>query len=283
MTVLGKSDGQMTGEQLGDAELVRLGLQVTWAVRSDIGKRRARNEDSAVCTGVLFSVADGVGGHAAGDLASAAVVEQFAAEHLSYPVSAEAVYGSLTRASESVARISAAAARDAGTTVTGAALSVQNSVPSWLIFNIGDSRVYAFAQGELVQVTRDHSVVGELVARGKITPAEAEVHPDRNQILKAIGFDMDPVPDFWATPLNDGLRLLVCSDGLSKEVRDPQIAHILGSEQTPSAAADRLVQQALDNSGSDNITVIVVDTATSAPSMEPILADGDTDEEDTIQ
>ena len=111
-------DLSMTGEQLGDAELVRLGLQVTWAVRSDIGKRRARNEDSAVCTGVLFSVADGVGGHAAGDLASAAVVEQFAAEHLSYPVSAEAVYGSLTRASESVARISAAAARDAGTTVT---------------------------------------------------------------------------------------------------------------------------------------------------------------------
>lgn len=267
MTIFGQHDGESINPGTRDdavdeqEDTVRL----SWAVRTDVGKRRPRNEDSAICTGTVFVVADGMGGHAAGDLASAAVVEQFHNEHLTFPVSPEDIYGTLTRASESVARISEAAAREAGTTVTGVALTDVDSVLSWLVFNIGDSRVYAALNGDLVQVTRDHSVVGELVARGEITEEEAETRPDRNQILKAVGFDMDPVPDFWATPVAPGMRILVCSDGLTKEVRDPDISQILATADTAAEAADQLVQAALDNQGSDNVTVIVVDTEGQVP------------------
>lgn len=249
--------------------------QIRWAMRTDVGHRRQRNEDSAVCTGALFAVADGMGGHAAGDLASAAVAEQFFSEDLGYPVAPEDVYAALTHASEAVAQISEAATRDAGTTVTGAALTEVDGVVSWLVFNIGDSRVYAFLDGELVQITRDHSLVGELVARGDITPEEAEFHPDRNQILRAVGFDMDPVPDFWSTPVASGMRLLLCSDGLTKEVRDQDIARILAENPAPASAASALVQAALDNRGSDNVTVVVIDAETGFPSPERLGWQGD--------
>ncbi len=263
--------GQPDGEYLSAADAENFIAvpgrvnRFTWAMRSDVGRRRPRNEDSAISTGTVFAVADGMGGHAAGDLASAAVVQQFDAEALSFPVMPEDIYGTLTRASESVSRISEAAMREAGTTVTGVALTEVDSILSWLVFNIGDSRVYAQRDSELVQVTRDHSVVAEMVAQGKISEEEAEFHPDRNQILKAVGFDMDPVPDFWSTPVIAGMRILVCSDGLTKEVRNPQIAEILATTSTPADAADSLVAAALGNQGGDNVTVIVVDTVAEFP------------------
>lgn len=287
MAIFGRPDGESVNLGLGTnaVDAQGSGARFTWAMRTDIGKRRQRNEDSAVATGTVFVVADGMGGHAAGDLASAAVVSQFDAEHLTFPVEPEDVYGTLTRASESVSRISEAATREAGTTVTGVALTDVDSELSWLVFNIGDSRVYAQRDGVLVQVTRDHSVVSELVAQGKITPEEAEVHPDRNQILKAIGFDMDPVPDFWSTPVAAGMRILICSDGLTKEVHDSDISAILAAASTPANAADQLVQAALDNRGSDNITVIVIDTDGDMPVSDAgvrLVDERSSDPEDTL-
>lgn len=288
MTLIGSRDGTAAVPLPGPAgDPGSAGMSVTWGMRSDVGYRRPRNEDSAIATGVLFSVADGMGGHAAGDLASAAVVTQFGDDELSFPVSASDIYSSLVRASESVARISQASGRDAGTTVTGAALTDVDGVASWLVFNIGDSRVYAYREHQLFQVTRDHSLVQELVDRGQITEAEAEVHPDRNQILKAIGFDMDPVPDFWSTPLSDGLRLLVCSDGLSKELRAPSIATILSAHDDAAGAADALVSAALDAGGNDNVTVVVVDVhggPAAAPRSTPDTSgvDAQVGEEDTL-
>ena len=291
MALLGLVDGDSatlgvrpeTRAAIGDS------VRIRWAMRSDVGYRRTRNEDSAVSTGTVFVVADGMGGHAAGDLASAAVVQQFDADDLQYPVAPEDIYETLTRASESVARISEAAARDAGTTVTGVALTEVDSVVSWLVFNIGDSRVYAEWDGQLVQVTRDHSVVGELVARGEITPEQAEFHPDRNQILKAVGFDMDPVPDFWSTPANVGMRILLCSDGLTKEVGDAQISQILSASPVAADAADQLVRAALESGGSDNVTVVVIDSLPGADSDGSVGPDfsaseqrvTDSDSEDT--
>jgi protein phosphatase len=146
-----------------------------------------------------------------------------------------------------------------GTTVTGAALTVVGGAPQWIIFNIGDSRVYQLASGVLEQVTIDHSVVQELVDAGKITREEAEVHPHGNVITRAVGFHEPPIPDYRIVPVRPGMRLLVCSDGLTKELTAYGIRHYLMSNPDADDAARALLNAALENGGRDNVSVIVLD------------------------
>lgn len=234
-------------------------LVISWAAATDRGRRRAGNEDSYVVQPPVFAVADGMGGHSAGDLASAAVVERLAESVTGDFATLADVERGLAAATADILTIAEDSELGVGTTVTGALLTLQDDDPYFAVFNIGDSRVYAYEDGEFVQVTIDHSVVQELVQSGALTPDEAEHHPDANIITRAVGFGARPEPDYWMVPARPGLRLLLCSDGLTKDVSDARIRLHLAAGLSPEATAGALVDAALAAGGRDNITVVVVE------------------------
>ena len=242
-------------------------VTIAWGAMTDVGRRRAANEDSYVAQSPMFVVADGMGGHSAGDLASAAVVERLAEIVTGDFVSPRDIERALAAATDDIAEIAGESELGVGTTVTGAALTIQDNDPYFGIFNIGDSRVYGFDRNDLVQITLDHSVVQELVDAGTLTKDEAEHHPDSNIITRAVGFQSRPIPDFWMLPLRPGLRLLVCSDGLTKEIGDERIRLHMAAGLTPFETAAALVDAALAAGGRDNITTIVIDVI-DAPRYE---------------
>jgi Serine/threonine protein phosphatase len=230
-----------------------------WGAVTDTGMRRAHNEDSLLARPPMFAVADGMGGHAAGDVASAAVVARLH-EVLSGDFLEPGVIDTALRAA--TADIALAADEDelgVGTTVTGIALTVQGNGVYWTVFNVGDSRVYLFEDGELARLTVDHSVVQELVDSGAIRPEDAESHPRGNIITRAVGFNVEPVPDYWMLPVRPGLRLLLCSDGLTKEVPDDRLQEQLRAGRAPGETVQDLVSAALASGGRDNVTAVVVD------------------------
>jgi len=250
-------------------ELPSTGKTVTlaWAALTDVGHRREVNEDSVIAQAPIFSVADGMGGHSAGDVASAAVVNRLA-EHAGKSVlDAQSIDSALSLAVEDMATAPGVTDQGTGTTVTGVVLAVVSGAPNWMVFNIGDSRVYQLTSGVLEQVTNDHSVVQELLDAGRITREEAEVHPHGNIITRAVGFHEPPIPDYRILPLQPGMRILVCSDGLSKEITSYGIRHFLMVNSTAAAAATALVDAALENGGRDNVTVIVLDVLAVADSV----------------
>lgn len=242
-------------------------LTLSWAAVTDTGKRRAANEDSYLARSPGFVVADGMGGHSAGDLASAAVVERFAEELVGDYSTVVALERALTAATQDIIVIAEDRALGVGTTATGAVLVLRDGSPYFAVFNIGDSRVYALEGNELTQVTVDHSVVQELVEAGAIAPEEAEFHPDSNVITRAVGFGVAPIADYWMLPARTGLRLLVCSDGLTKELSDERIRMNLAAGLSAEETAGALVDAALASGGRDNVTVVIVDVI-AAPELE---------------
>jgi PPM family protein phosphatase len=234
-------------------------VTLSWAAVTDTGRRRQQNQDSVLARPPYFVVADGMGGHAAGDVASDAIVQRLDQRVTGEFAEPADLIGGLYDAAVDIADYSRESALGTGTTVTGAVLTLADGVPQWLVFNIGDSRVYAQLDGVLSQVTVDHSVVQQLVDAGTITKEQAEQHPDSNMITRAVGFNELPSPDYWMLPMVPGLRLLVCSDGLTKEVRDEEIALHLRSGADAASTARTLVQRALELGGRDNVTVIVLD------------------------
>lgn len=255
MTHIGQDSTSFTANPAASETTVEL----AWAARTDTGHRREVNEDSVMCRPPVFAVADGMGGHSAGDVASAAVVTrlaELAGTDLTDPLPIDRA---LSLSVEDMARGAGVTDLGTGTTVTGAALACLSGTVQWLVFNIGDSRVYQLISGVLEQVTTDHSVVQEMVDAGRITREEADVHPQGNVITRAVGFHEPPIPDYRALPVRPGMRLLICSDGLTKELTPYGIRHFLISNPDPAAAADALVDAALGNGGRDNVTVIVLD------------------------
>jgi len=230
-----------------------------WASATHTGYRRAANEDSYVARSPMFAVADGMGGHSAGDLASAAVVERLDDAITGDFLPARAVERALERATDYIGLIGQDSELGVGTTVTGAVLTQHDDAVFFAVFNVGDSRVYSFENDELVQITRDHSVVQDLVDAGLIAKSEAEEHPDANIITRAIGFNAAPSPDFWMLPIQQGQRLLICSDGLTREVPDAELSRLLSERHEAPETVARLVDAALESGGRDNITAIVVD------------------------
>lgn len=230
-----------------------------WSYISDRGNKRALNEDSVVANPPLFAVADGMGGHSHGDVASGAVVTQLGRVTGTPFLTANAIDHALELALSDIDRVGDESLLGTGTTVTGVALTLDDDVAQWAVFNIGDSRVYFFADDELEQITVDHSVVQEMVAAGLITRDQAETHPDSNVITRAVGFHEKPVPDYSALNVVPGQRILVCSDGLTKELTDHGIRHYLATSSTAERAASELVAAALANGGRDNVTVLVLD------------------------
>ena len=234
-------------------------VQLTSAVATDVGLVRRANEDSALVEWPVFVVADGMGGYEAGDRASAAVVEAFR-EHVAGVAVADvaSVRTALAAAGHAVAAVAASTDRGAGSTVAGIALVEDDDGPAWLVFNVGDSRVYRHHGIELEQLTVDHSVGQELVESGELRPDQLATFARRNVITRAIGAP-DSTADSWLLPVVNGERLLICSDGLTSEVSDEGIRATLTMSGRPESAAAALVQRALQAGGRDNVTVVVVD------------------------
>jgi protein phosphatase len=240
-----------------------VGLVLAWGAATDVGRRRPHNEDSLIAESPMFAIADGMGGHAAGEVASAAVVSRLAEAAGTDFTDRDAIERALSLATGDMVQAIDDEALGVGTTVTGAALSIASGDPYWTVFNVGDSRVYSFEQNELLQVTTDHSVVQELVAAGLIRREDAESHPESNVITRAVGFNAEPRTDFWSVPARTGLRLLLCSDGLTREVDDENIRMLLAAGLSPLATAQALVSAALAGGGRDNVSTIVVDVLES--------------------
>jgi serine/threonine protein phosphatase PrpC len=234
-------------------------IELTWAAATDRGHRRSANEDSYVAQSPVFAVADGMGGHSAGDLASAAVVTRLAEVIADGFGTTGAIDRALERATDDIEIVGEGSELGVGTTVTGVVLTLQGGEPYFAVFNIGDSRVYQFERGELRQVTVDHSVVQEMVDSGLIDRAQAERHPDSNVITRAVGFNMPPTADYWMLPLRPGFRLLICSDGLTKELGDDRLLVLLSAGLDAKDTAHALVDAALAAGGRDNVTTIVLD------------------------
>jgi len=234
-------------------------LRVGWA--TDRGAVRQFNEDHVFAGDRLVAVADGMGGHAAGDVASAMAVEVMAQlDGQPDDLRPDEVVAALLRANEAIVYSAAQESQrlGMGTTIAGVALVRVGGSAHWAVFNVGDSRVYRFFQDELVQATVDHSEVEELVLAGRITPAEARVHPDRNIITRSLGTVPPPQVDIWVTPPVPGERFLVCSDGLVNEVEDGELAEILRRLDEPAQAATTLMELALERGARDNVSVLVV-------------------------
>ncbi|MEW1835184.1 protein phosphatase 2C domain-containing protein [Microbacterium sp. NPDC079995] len=222
------------------------------------GLRRRVNEDSHLAEYPLFLVADGMGGHDAGAAASAAVVTEFRGLVGRDSVGIDGMRAALSRARLAVERIGHAG-RAAGTTLSGVAITQVDGNGHWLAVNVGDSRTYRFADGELEQISVDHSVVQELIDAGELTGEAAGRDTRRNEITRAIGAGSGGDADFWLLAAEAGDRILVCSDGLSGEVPEERIAGILRDVIDPQDAATRLVHEAMLHGGRDNITAVVVD------------------------
>jgi protein phosphatase len=233
-------------------------VELSWGVCSDRGLRRAVNEDSFLAAAPLFLVADGMGGHEAGAEASRAAIDGFRSLAGRDFVSVDEMEAAFAAAVARVASIETERSA-AGTTLTGAALCEQGGVTYWLVLNIGDSRTYRLHGGELEQISVDHSAVQALIDSGAVGPDAARRHPERNVVTRAVGAGSNGVPDYWLLPTRPGDRLMICSDGLSKELDFEEIRHALISEVSPQAAATRLLHEALVHGGRDNVTVVVVD------------------------
>lgn len=226
---------------------------------TDVGLRRAANEDAMLADKPIYVVADGMGGHDAGEIASALAVEAFRALSGAPSTSPAQVRIAFDKAASDIADILPGGKRRAGTTVTGVAISEVEGEAYWLVFNLGDSRTYRLAGGALEQISVDHSVVQELVDEGEIDRAAAAVHPGRNIITRALGAGGVYRPDYWLVPIEPGDRVLLCSDGVSGELDDGEILGALVEEADPQAAADRLVHEGILRGGRDNLTAIVID------------------------
>lgn len=236
------------------------GLQLSCGYGTDRGLRRELNEDSFIASDPVFAVADGMGGHEAGEIASGICVRVLAGMPQlatgERTATAAVVQQYLMTADE---RIREATGSRAGTTLTGAVVVEQMGLPYWLVMNIGDSRTYRLSQGGFSQVTVDHSEVQELVDAGEITPEQATVHPRRHVVTRALGTGDETEADYWLLPVEEGDRILICSDGLNAELTDEHIFRILSTVGHPQDAVDALIQSALRSGGRDNVTVIVVD------------------------
>ncbi|MCW4384925.1 protein phosphatase 2C domain-containing protein [Salinibacterium sp. SYSU T00001] len=255
-----------------------LSLDVSYA--SDVGRVRSVNEDSLLASPPLFLVADGMGGHAYGDRASQTVVSVFTTTlGTDDAPSPESVVATIHSANDAV--IGLREPDDvsvSGTTLAGLALVTTAESYRWMVFNVGDSRVYRWDGRHLSQVTVDHSAVQELLDAGEITPLEALTHPHRNVVTRAIGVHDEADVDVWLLPVTGEQTFLICSDGLTKELADDQIARLL-ADHAPDASgqsvSERLVEAALAAGGSDNVSVVVV-----ASSMADSASEADDDTND---
>ncbi len=248
----------------------------SWGIRSDVGRVREVNQDAAAAYPTLFVVADGMGGHKGGEVASAVAIEAMTTE-ADGPHTLEGLVGKVQDANASV--IDTASGNPdltgMGTTVCAVALLDKDAEggPRLGLVNVGDSRIYRYVDGALEQISQDHSLVGSLVREGHLSPEEAAVHPHRNVVTRALGIADDVEIDYWETTGRPGEQYLLCSDGLVDELSDNQIAATFRRLGEPQEVVDDLVRQANEAGARDNVTVLVVRVDVGEPG--PANAVGD--------
>ena len=239
-------------------------LDLAWAAVTDTGRRREVNQDAVFAAYPLFVVADGMGGHVGGEIASASTIDRLRAMTEAGTVTPKAIEKALARAVKDIASHPEATDDGTGTTLTGVYLDTSGEDAHWVTLNIGDSRVYLVREGSIIQITTDHSVVQELIASGRLSPEEAENHPYGNVITRAVGPSEGVTPDYVRLDVAQGDRFVICSDGLTKELTDYGIRHFLDENPDPADAAMAMLDAALENGGRDNITIIVLDVGSPA-------------------
>jgi serine/threonine protein phosphatase PrpC len=230
-----------------------------WGAATDRGRVRDVNEDAMLADPPLFLVADGMGGHAAGDVASRLAIDYFVDLVGCSSLTVEDTVAAVTGANAAIVGLAEhdPTQTGMGTTMAGLAVVAAGGLEHWLVFNIGDSRVYRLFRGKLSQLTVDHSEVEEMVAEGRITRDQARQHGRRNVVTRSLGSRPAPVPDSWLFPPVPGERFLVCSDGLTTELADADIERCAATIADPTALAQELVHRAVVAGGRDNITVVV--------------------------
>lgn len=231
-------------------------MSLMWGARSDVGCVRSHNEDSYLVQSPLFCVSDGMGGHAAGEVASSIAVETIArlapktADPAQLAAAVEAANAAIIEAAQN-------GLGKPGMGCTATAAYIEGNTVA--LAHVGDSRAYLVHDGTLIRVTRDHSYVEELVDAGEITADEARVHPNRSVITRALGSDPAMYADHFQLNIEEGDRLILCSDGLSSMIPDSEIEQVANQSKTAQICVDNLVDAALAAGGADNVTVVVVD------------------------
>ena len=261
----------MTVNQHGSITLPTSTVHLTFSARTDVGSVRKINEDSILAQSPVFLVADGMGGHAQGEVASQTVLRVFD-EHIARDLSStpERILDAIHSSNDAVRDLSAV--DDYGTAVSGTTLAGIALVDAgdevgfhWMVFNVGDSRVYTWTDGVLTQLSVDHSAVQEMVDAGLISVEEAQKHPERNVITRAIGADEFVDADVWLLPAVGTQTFLICSDGLTKELDDESIGRLLatgtGVDAAGRSVADLLVDEAIERGGRDNVSVVFVESS----------------------
>ncbi len=251
-------------------------MLIRWGALSDTGVLRVQNEDSMLAQEGLFVVADGMGGHNAGEVASAMATSMLKSAHANGIADAKELGDLIKEINVQIFQSAATKTEQSGMGTTLTALAItpsdqtlgENSVATATVANIGDSRTYLLRNGEFRQVSVDHSYVQELVSDGLITREEARTHARRNIVTRALGIEPVVGVDTWTLPLIAGDRYVLCSDGLVDEVTDADIATCLKRITDPQETANELVAMANTNGGRDNITVIVVDVLVESDKPE---------------
>lgn len=245
-------------------------VELHYGAATDVGLVREANEDAFLADPPVFVVADGMGGHAGGDVASRIVVEEFGAlagQEYDARGGAEKIADTLGECQRRIAEYGAQQAEAggprrrwyAGTTAVVALLVHDDEGPRWLIANLGDSRAYCLGRDALEQVSVDHSLVQELVDAGRISAADVATHPERHVITRALGGPKPTEADYFQLPLASAERLVLCSDGITGMIDDSAMETILREADDPRDAADKMVAAALSAGGQDNATAVVVD------------------------
>jgi protein phosphatase len=233
-------------------------MKVRVAFRTDVGRSRARNEDSYLVQDPLFAVADGMGGHRGGDVASSLALDSLKPPEDGPP--AQDFRRLVEQVKEANQRVlergeSDRDLRGMGTTLT-AILTTDGKAH---VAHVGDSRAYMLRDGKLQQLTEDHTLVQRMVREGRLTEDEAHTHPQRSVLTRALGVEENVAIDELTLDLKEGDRLLLCSDGLTSMIDKDAIQEILAGEPDPQIAADRLIDEANRAGGDDNITVVILD------------------------
>jgi PPM family protein phosphatase len=232
-------------------------VELAWGAATAVGQRED-NQDRYLASAPVFAVADGMGGHVGGAAAAEAVVEALRSLTSKETTTVTEIRLALQRADGEIRAFRGPDKAGAGTTVAGVALVDEGDGPQWAVFHVGDSRVYRWHEGKLELCTKDHSVVQELIDAGYISDQSAATHPQRHIITRALGVGPRPEPDVVLFAVMPGTRYLACSDGLTGELGDEQIAEQVAASRDPSVTATSLVAEAVTVGARDNVTVTLV-------------------------
>lgn len=252
-------------------------IAVSVGASTHVGNVRKNNQDAVLAASPLFAVADGMGGVAGGEVASALAVERLNVFGGATAVEPSSVLAAVQAANTAVfeRRRADPSVAEMGTTVAGVALTRHEGSDALLVFNVGDSRIYRAQGAALEQLSTDHSVVEELIEAGRITTEQAATHPERNVVTRVIGGEPTVQIDSWILVPSVGDRFIICSDGLSGELDDDRIAAVVADVMQADALADKLVATALAGRCRDNVSVVVVDVVGVGSTDD--VADEDTD------